>query len=105
MAEADSDHHVEASYDPETDTYHAKYQPDETGSLAGAVVYLVSVATGNDPKTMDPLYETIDVDALESLFRGQEGRTGHIEFQHCGCAVTAMSDGEIVVSPLDDCSP
>jgi len=105
MSKDDGDSGIGASYDPETDTHYAKYQPDEPELLAEAVIYLVSVATGNEPKTMDPLYEAIDTDALESLFRGREGQTGHIEFQYCECVVTAMSDGEVVVSSLEDRSP
>lgn len=103
MSENDRDSNVGARYEPETDTYHALYQPDEPGSLVGAVIYLVSVATGKDPDTMDPLYETVDSDALESLFRPREGETGQVEFRYCGCEVTAMSDGEVLVTfPEDD---
>lgn len=99
MSENDGDSEIWARYDSETDTYRAKYHPDEPGSLAGAVIYLVSVATGQEPKTMDPLYETVDSEALESLFRSREGQTGRVEFRYCGCEVTAMSDGEVVVTP------
>lgn len=102
MTEDDRDPNVEASYDPETDTYRAIYQLDEPGSLAGAVIYLVSVATGNEPETMDPLYDVVDADALENLFRSREGETGQVEFRYCGCEVTALSGGEVVVSPLED---
>ena len=102
MTEDDSDHHVGASFDPDTDTYRAKYHPDEPGSLVGATVYLVSVATGDEPETMTPLYDVVDADALENLFRSPDGESAEIEFQYCGCEVTAVSDGEVVVSPLED---
>lgn len=104
MTEDDSDHHVGASYDPETETYRAKYHPDEPGSLVGAVIYLVSVATGDEPETMAPLYDVVDSDALENLFRSRNGgkETAHVEFQYCECSVTAVSDGEVLVTPLED---
>ena len=94
--------HVEASYDPETDTYRANYRPDARGSLIGAINHLVSVATGKEPETMPPLYAVVDTDALGELFRSQTGEPAAATFQYCGCAVTARSDGEVVVSPLKD---
>lgn len=100
MTGNDSDPNVEATYDSETDTYRAIYQLDGSGSLVGAVIHLVSVATGNEPETMDPLYDVVDTDALENLFRPREEETGKIEFRYCGCEVTALSNGEVVVSPL-----
>ena len=102
MTEDDSDQHVGASYNPETDTYRAKYQPDESGSLVGAVIYLVAVATGDEPETMDRLYDVVDADALENIFRSREGETAEVEFQYCGCGVTAVSDGEVLVKPPED---
>ena len=94
--------HVGASYDPETDTYRASYRPDARGSLVGAINYLVSVATEKEPETMPPLYTVVDTDALGELFRSKTGEPAVATFQYCGCAVTAMSDGAVVVSPLKD---
>lgn len=101
MTRGDSDHRVGATHDPETNTYHAKYQPDEPESLSTAVVYLVSVATGEEPETIDPLYEVADTDALEKLFQSKE-MAGEIEFEYYGCEVTVVSDGEIFVTPIED---
>ena len=102
MSEDDCDTEIGASYDPETDTYRASYHPDETGSLVGAVIYLVSSATGKEPETMPPLYAVVDTDALAKLFQPQTGAPAVVEFQYCGCAVTAKGDGKIVVAPLAD---
>lgn len=98
MSKRDDNSDVGAWHNPEADTYHAVYHPDEPESLSGAVIYLVSVATEQAPKEMPPLFDTIDPDALDRLFRSREGEAGQIEFEHCGCAVTAMSDGEVVVT-------
>ena len=94
--------HVGASYDPETDTYRASYRPNARGSLVGAINHLVSVATEKESETMPPLYAVVDTDALGELFRAKSGGPAVATFQYCGCAVTAMSDGAVVVSPLED---
>jgi len=93
---------IEVTYDPETDTYRADYQPSEHGSLASVILYLVSTATGNDPETMNPLYDAVDPDALESLIQSHEGETGQIEFCYCGCEITVTGDGKILVQKPGD---
>lgn len=86
----------------ETDTYRTTYDPDTPGSLPEAVIELVSVAIGKEPKSMDPLFDVVDPDALDTLFRSREARTGRIEFRFCGCEVRAVSGGEVLVSgPVD----
>jgi len=97
MSGTDWGANIEVKYDPETDTYHADYQPSEHGSLANVILYLVSTATGNDPETMGPLYDEVDPDALESLIQSHEGETGRIEFCYYGCEITVASDGQILV--------
>lgn len=86
----------------ETDTYHTTYDPDTPGSLPVAIIELVSGAIGKEPKAMDPLFDVVDPDALDALFRSRETRTGRIEFGFCGCEVRAVSGGEVLVSgPMD----
>lgn len=102
MSEDGWGQNIGASYDPETDTYHAKYEPGEPGSLSGAVIYLVSAAVGDEPESMDPLYETVDAYALEAIFRPREEQTVQVKFQYCGHEVTVLSDGEVMVTPLED---
>lgn len=94
-----SDSLVGAHYDEDTDTYHAKFDTDRPSSMAGAVVYLVTVAIGEEPDQMEPLYEVVDPDALDELFRSRESSTNRVEFQYAGCDVTAISDGVVRVSP------
>lgn len=87
-----------AGYDPETDTYHASVGSSADRSLGWAIVSLASVATEEDPIEMEPLYDAIDPDALESLFRAKEPLPGQVDFEYHGCRVTATSDGEVRVS-------
>lgn len=96
-----SDSLLGARYDEDTGTFHAKFVTDNRPSLAGAVVYLVSVAIGQEPEAMDPLFEAVDPDALDVIFRSRESRTNRVEFRYCGCDVTVISDGEVRVTPPD----
>lgn len=94
--------HREISHDPETNTYRVSYRSDDHGALVGAIIDLVAAVTGEDPTAMTPLYEAVDAEALEALFRPQNGSSVEVVFQYCECEVTAMSHGEVVVGPVGD---
>lgn len=69
--------------------------------LSTAVVRVTAEHTGNDPYDMTPLYDVIDTDALEALFRplgGRPGRrVGSVEFDYHGCRVSVDSEGRVSV--------
>jgi|AntDeeMetagen192_2_1112575.scaffolds.fasta_scaffold23452_1 hypothetical protein len=46
-----------------------------------------------DPIDLDPLYESIDPDAVNALLK--KGFSGTIEFSHAGCAVTVHCEAGI----------
>jgi hypothetical protein len=73
--------------------------------LAETVVWTVADARDVDPMDItEPLYETIDPDALEQLFDGDTpGQSEHrIEFTLAGCDVTVYGDRRVVVRPPAD---
>jgi len=76
---------------------------DERPSIA--VVSAVADVTGTDPSELDPLYETIDPDALNSLFRGSQGdgpnSRGQVSFSVAGCDVVVHGSHKVVVSPTE----
>lgn len=55
---------------------------------------------------LEPLYEAVDPDCLEGIFRSDPSVTGRnanlVEFWYAGCRVIVSSDGSIVVSPPDE---
>ncbi|QFU83865.1 hypothetical protein GCU68_15645 [Natronorubrum aibiense] len=56
---------------------------------------------GQDIGVLTPLFETVDPDALNSLFSSTysgTSRNGTITFTHDGYDVTATGDGHVVVS-------
>lgn len=76
----------------------------ETPSMA--VVSAVADLTGTEPSELDPLYETIDPDALNSLFQGSQAdgphARGQVSFSVAGCKVVVHGSHKVVVSPTEE---
>lgn len=71
-------------------------------SASEAVIEAVADAKGVDPLDLDPMYDAIDPDALDRIFRDSPvGRTGSVEvrFEMAGCTVVVREAGEVVVAP------
>lgn len=67
-----------------------------------SVVELVSEVTGTDARTLDPLFDVVDPDALDELFdRGSTSdrtpRSGYVQFRYNDCEVAVHADGRTVV--------
>lgn len=81
----------------ESGTYTAKYDPEST-SPSMAVVGAVADALDTDALELDPLFETVDTDALDGLL----GETGsdqvHLSFTFADCEITMSGDGRIRIS-------
>ncbi len=83
-------------------TVTATRDPDE--SAVRTVVEAVAEATGDDPLSMQPLYDVVDTEALDTVFEpsgGRAGPSGRVSFRFNGCDVTVHADGRTVVSPVD----
>lgn len=78
------------------DAHHRGWS--ETDELVGVIVGAVADATGVDPLDLDPLYEVIDPEALESIFRNGAHTGGDItvSFEYAGCTVF-VSNGIVTV--------
>jgi hypothetical protein len=78
------------------------WQSGET--LACSVTEAVSEATDTAVDGMRPLFEVVDVDALNQVLESTSGserpRNASIQFEYEGCGVSIDSDGRITVSPL-----
>ncbi|WP_418281497.1 HalOD1 output domain-containing protein [Halorubrum sp. DTA98] len=66
-----------------------------------AVVGAVATVAGNDPLDIEPLYSTVDPDALDALFDRRKPVVGdlHTRFTLDGYDVTLSSYGSVVVRP------
>lgn len=69
----------------------------EAESLAVAVLEAVEAATGDEAREIDPLYETVDPDALDELFDPALGPTPAddllVEFPYNGVTVRLHGNG------------
>lgn len=77
----------------------------ETESVSQTVVAEVARCTGATPESLDPLYHTIDPEALNDLFDGNGG-TGtrspeRVSFTYAGCSVVVTGPGDVEVSKAE----
>lgn len=81
----------------------ACHEPRDDGSLSVTVVDALGEALDADATTVDPLYHSIDPDALDSLFVGRtDPAAAELTFVHEGCSVTVRGDGEVRATVLDE---
>lgn len=87
---------VEDSRDENALGYPDAVKSVENGeSPSVAVVKAVVEETGRPIADLEPLEQTVDTDALDSLFAGQrngEGRNGEFAFDYEGFHVTVLYD-------------
>lgn len=74
---------------------------DRNTSVSSCVVQEVADTLGVGRLELDPLFETIDPDALDSLFQTPEPahHDDRVEFSMEGCQVTVFGTGRIDVTP------
>jgi hypothetical protein len=73
---------------------------DHDTDVSSRVVREVADALGTEPLEIDPLYESIDPDALNDLFRkpAEPFHERRVEFTMQGCDVVVYGDGEVEVA-------
>ncbi len=82
----------------DTPDYAVEHDFEGDQLLSTTVISAVADSAGVQPLELPPLYETIDPDTLDSLFRPSTGDgPDHISFTHVGYAVTVYGDGTVVV--------
>ncbi|WP_135820912.1 HalOD1 output domain-containing protein [Halostella litorea] len=75
---------------------------DAGGSPSDAVVTAVASVRGEDPTALDPLHESIDGDALDTLFADvSDDAGGYVEFTYAGYDVIVKGDGRVVVAETE----
>ncbi|WP_408960756.1 HalOD1 output domain-containing protein [Natrinema sp. 74] len=91
----------QTGYDPRSETYHAQHDWADSQSLSTTIIEAVGAATDTDPNQMEPMYEALDPDALDALFRPRSDdslRTnGQVLFSLDGHDVAVHSCGDIIV--------
>ena len=84
---------------PEAGTLRHRYDWDAV-CASTAVVELVSIAADVEPSALDPLYDTVDPEALDRLVRrgGGAERDVEVAFAYAGYDVSVSGDGEVTVT-------
>lgn len=85
---------------PVVQTVQHEFTGDD--SLSYTLVRAVSAVTGDDPRTIDPLYASVDPDALDTLVRSARNErpsTLAITFFYHGCYVTVRESGTVRIRP------
>lgn len=88
-------------YDPETETFHARFD-GEAETVTLAVVETVAAVTGREFGSMTPLFHIVDPEALSALVETTSARPIAVSFSYEGCCVTVSNDGTVVVEPPEE---
>jgi hypothetical protein len=81
---------------------------ETTTSVSVKVIEEVAKQTGTDQLDLPPLADSIDPDALNSIFasiRTGDRQTGEIEFTYYGHLVTVSFDGSRTISVTETLAP
>lgn len=97
------------TFDAETDTYRLHYDRRSDESVTTAVTRAIAAVTNTPPTDLDPLFETIDPDALNQLYAPTHGGSsrddGWVSFHLNNCVVIVDATGEIEITPDEDDNP
>lgn len=63
--------------------------------LSEALPRAIAQLKGIDPLEMPSLYEIVDPEALDAVFK--RGSISYVQFPFCGYSITVVSDGRILV--------
>lgn len=66
-------------------------------NVSQKVVRAVAQEKGMSETEIPPLYEAIDPDALNTLFK--QSRQGQLSFDYSGYVVTVWNDGDVLLQP------
>lgn len=72
------------------------WSTDDTESVVETITTSVASLEQTTPDKLRPLYEVIDTDALEGLFRDTRGR---LTFEYLDYEVTVYHDRSVDISP------
>ncbi|SFB80188.1 hypothetical protein SAMN05444422_10288 [Halobiforma haloterrestris] len=86
------------------EVYRVTHDPDGPATLSTTVVHALADCMGVDPTDgRISLYEAVDPDALDKLFRprydGTARTRGQVSFVVSGYRVTIEADGDVVIEP------
>ena len=86
------------------------FEWERSEQLAGTIANAVAVATDRDPDSLQPLYDTVDPEAIESIVvpeRPTSAASGEriVQFRYQGCLVRVDAAGDLYVGADPDADP
>ena len=87
----------------DADTISLEYEWDDH-EPSTAVIEAIAATTGTDEIDLDPLYETVDPDALDAVVAGRSNQMTDpvvVTFNYNGYRVVVNDGGRIELDPLD----
>jgi len=105
MSEA-TDTNTAITFDPDTDTYRLSHDRQSDESLTTTISRAIAIVLNTPPTELDPLYETVDADALNQLFTEPTDTAlhdaGRVSFRVNDCAVKVHATGLIEITPAEE---
>lgn len=89
-------------YDPDTEKYRIYSEQQSTESITTLIVKAVATLRDTPSTELDPIYETINSEALNNIFAPEchsGGFDDHVEFTYGHCRVTVFCTGLIEIDP------
>ena len=106
MAVSNNDNNSDPTEDSNCDsnTYTVHYHQTGEETIGSVIVKAVATVTDIPPTNLDPLYNTIDPQVLQTLYETINAfpnyeNTGSLRFTFGGCVVTVYWSGMITVQP------
>lgn len=89
--------------DSRSETHHVHYDPEADAGPSETLVIGVADIAGADPLELDPLFETVDPDALDDFVAsgGMPNVGGRMEFAFAGYRVAVHASGLFEIRPRE----
>ncbi|QIO24201.1 HalOD1 output domain-containing protein [Haloarcula sp. JP-L23] len=96
----------EVYYDPTVSTYQADHDWSTNQSISTTVVLLLELASEYSREDLPPLYERINPDGLDVVFKlphtDKSCINGRVTFTYAGYLVSVQAAGTVTVSPYQE---
>ncbi|WP_254278910.1 HalOD1 output domain-containing protein [Haloarcula marina] len=91
----------EARYSGHDEQIRHRFDWAET-SPSEAVSRVVSVASNRGVTAVEPLYESVDLGAVDQLLQSTSSDKFELTFVHDGFRICVQRDGKVVATPVDE---
>lgn len=98
MTDAHERSGVGVEYDPDFDAYRGTFDTDDVNAST-VIVEAIAGIDHRDPMDLEPLYDSIDTDALDSIVANADRAAVSVSFVAENYRVTVHGDGSYEIEP------